>query len=89
LKSGNAAPSKKMRPAIAPEISALCARSTGAKATGLPARKPRPPARSGCVGRRRSSSRETCQRNQAHRNSRKYQRRTRNWKIGMLTQAYQ
>ena len=61
------------------------ARSTGENAYATAPRKPRPPARSGCVGVNRKSRRETCHRKRAQMNKRKYQRRSTNWKSGRLT----
>ena len=67
-------PWKRIRPAITADRTMVCARITGAKATGAEARNPRPPARSGWVGVKRRSRRETRQRNRNHTKRRKYQR---------------
>src|SRR5215475_2452227 len=52
-------------------------------------RKPRPPARSGCVGIRFRGILETCQRNRYQMKSRTYHRSSKNCRIGMLTKTYQ
>src|SRR4030095_12490505 len=71
-----------------PATIAPCATARSANAcTALP-RNPRPPTRSGCVGTRRSSMRDTCQMKRIQMNSRKYQRHRMNWKIGRLREPY-
>ena len=77
-----------MRPASGPASSAPCAIASTAKAMAVSERKLSPPTRSGCVGTRRNSMRDTCHRKRAQINNRKYQRHSRNWKIGRLTQPY-
>ena len=67
-------PWKMFRPAITADTTIACARITRAKAMGAEARNPRPPARSGWVGVKRRSRRETRPRNRNHTKRRKYHR---------------
>jgi hypothetical protein len=78
-------PPKKIRFAISAASSVPCATSSGANATTVPERNPRPPTRSGWVGTRLSSQRATCQRKRIQTNRRKYQRSKMNWATGLLT----
>src|ERR1043166_9756739 len=78
-----------MRLAIRPARIAPCAINSGTKAYTVLPRNPRPPTRSGCVGMRLNSMRDTCQRKRIHMKIRKYQRTSRNWQIGKLTYANQ
>src|SRR3954462_1299971 len=77
-----------MRLAMCPATTAPCATASGTKASTVEDRNPRPPTRSGCVGATLNSMRDTCQRKRAQMNNRKYQRQSRNWKSGRLTQPY-
>lgn len=82
---GSVAPAWKMRLAIIPASNAPWASSNGEKARPIAVRNPRPAQRSGCVGTRWRSMRDTRHRKRAKTNRRKYQRSSRNWNIGRLT----
>ena len=84
LKSVSRPPAWKIASASTPATSVPWAAASGAIACAIPPRKESPPAPSECVGRMRSRMREICHRKRAQMKMRKYQRTSRNWKVGRL-----